>query len=327
MSRIPAALAATLALTAACGGDTPPPIEVAERSVVWRSLAPAPTPRTEVAAAVLGDDRIVVAGGFAAPARTVNVVEIYEPSTDTWTPGPALPVEVNHAMGASLDGRAYIFGGFDAGGAPTTRAFVLEDDAWAELPPMPEPRGAGGAAVADGKIYLVGGVGPAGLAASTLVFDAEGNDWSIAPALLNPREHLGVAAFEDRVYAVGGRTGGLGGNLTDAELFDPQEGSWTAIARAPTARGGIAAAATSNGFVVAPGGEAPEGTFEEAEAYEVAQDRWLALPPMPTPRHGLGVVAIGTIVYALLGGPEPGLEFSGATEAIDLGALPTETPR
>jgi hypothetical protein len=42
------------------------------------------------------------------------------------------------------------------------------------------------------------------------------------------------------------------------------------------------------------------------------------LPDMRTPRHGLGVVAIGTRVYAIAGGPSPGLTVSGANEYVDL---------
>jgi hypothetical protein len=83
---------------------------------------------------------------------------------------------------------------------------------------------------------------------------------------------------------------------------------------------GIAAAATSNRFVLAVGGEA-ETTFDEAEALDVSAERWLALPPLPTARHGLGAAAIATVVYVVAGGTEPGYSFSSANEAIDLGSL------
>jgi Ca2+-binding RTX toxin-like protein len=92
----------------------------------------------------------------------------------------------------------------------------------------------------------------------------------------------------------------------------------------PTARGGLAAAATANGFVVAPGGEelAPGGTtFPEVEAFDVNRQRWISLPSMPSPRHGLGVVGIGQTIYTLAGGPQPALTFSNTVEAIDLTGL------
>jgi hypothetical protein len=310
-------LLASLAALVAC---TTEPTSPAPRAtgLEWESLAPMPTPRTEVAAAAVGD-RVVVAGGFA-PGATVATVEIYDVAADGWTTGPDLPVAVNHAMAASLDGEAYVFGGTDGGGEITDGAFVLHDGAWEALPPMPEPRTAGGAAVANGLIYVVGGVAPEGIAERTLVFDPSAGRWSIAEGLARPREHMGVAAIDDHVYAVGGRAGTLEG-FGDAEVLDPGTGSWSALPELPTPRGGMAATATSNGFVVAAGGEEQGGTFDEVEAFDVGAERWTRLPPMPTARHGVGVVGVGTTVYVIAGGVEPGLSFSGAVEAIDLGAL------
>jgi hypothetical protein len=85
----------------------------------------------------------------------------------------------------------------------------------------------------------------------------------------------------------------------------------------------MAAAGTDNRLVVALGGEEEGGTFEEAEAFDVDVDagRWILLPPLPTPRHGLGAVSDGNTVYAIAGGPQPGLHFSGALEAIDLSSV------
>ena len=51
-------------------------------------------------------------------------------------------------------------------------------------------------------------------------------------------------------------------------------------------------------------------------AYDVARKRWSPLPSLPTPRHGLGVVAHGGRVWAIAGGPEPGLTVSGAVESL-----------
>jgi hypothetical protein len=48
--------------------------------------------------------------------------------------------------------------------------------------------------------------------------------------------------------------------------------------------------------------------------------RWRRLPDMRTPRHGLGVVAAGGRVITFAGGPQPGLFYSDATEALALRA-------
>ena len=47
--------------------------------------------------------------------------------------------------------------------------------------------------------------------------------------------------------------------------------------------------------------------------------RWSRLADLPTPRHGLGVVAFRGRVYALAGGPEPGLHVSSANEYLAVG--------
>ena len=58
------------------------------------------------------------------------------------------------------------------------------------------------------------------------------------------------------------------------------------------------------------GGEATAGTIPAVEAYDPPTRRWSSLPPLEQPRHGLGVAAYDGVLYALLGGPTPGLDVS-----------------
>jgi N-acetylneuraminic acid mutarotase len=284
-------------------------------SAQWKTLSSAPDQRTEVAAAAAGN-KIYIAGGLVPPGRTVPTVEVYDIATDSYSRGPDLPLGVNHAMATAWDGVVYVLGGYaDATGlaAPTNRAFALKGESWEELPPMPEVRAAGGAAAIDGKIYVAGGVGPSGLASTTMVFDIAEASWSTAEGVPTQREHLGVATDGRKLYVVGGRPP----NTDVLEAFDPVAGEWERLPDMPTARGGLAAAGTDDGLIVAAGGEA-DATFPEVEAYNVREDRWVILEDLPTPRHGLGVVAVGNTVYVVAGGPQPGFAFSGANEALDL---------
>ncbi|MDQ4005941.1 MAG: galactose oxidase [Actinomycetota bacterium] len=315
-----AASLALVLLLPACGPGNDAEVPPAPGGAsTWSSLSPMPTPRTEVAAAA-ADGRILVAGGFFEDGTTVGTVEIYDIAADRWSAGPDLPIAVNHAMAAASGDDLYVLGGFTAEGPPTSRAFALRDGRWEELPEMPEARGAGGAAVLDGLVYVVAGVGPEGHATRTLVFDPTAERWTSVAGVSVPRDHLGVASAGGRIYAVGGRTEALVGNLGDSEAYDPTSDAWTALPDLPTPRGGVAAAATADGIVVTLGGEEEGGTFDEAEAYDPGGDRWFTLPPMPTARHGLGAVAVGSTIYAVGGGTEPGLSESGALEAIEVSA-------
>ena len=310
-----------LALVGCTAGSAPSPSPLPTvTGLAWRQLAGVPTPRTEVAAAAAGP-MIHVIGGFTADGATVATVESLDTRVGAWQAGPDLPVAVNHAMAATVDGSVHLFGGYLAGNVPSTAAFRLEPAGWRRLADLPTGLGAGTAVALGSTVYLAGGIATGGaLSDRTLVYDTAEDRWSTVAGLPTPREHLGGAGFGGRVYTVAGRTGGLSGNLTAVEVFDPGTGAWTALPDLPTRRGGLAAAATCNGQVVAVGGEADQ-TFAEAEAYDIATGRWRSLPPLPTPRHGLGVVAIGTELYTLAGGPHPGLHVADSTEAIDLASL------
>ena len=66
----------------------------------WRTGAPLPLPRTEVAAARVGSE-IVVLGGFLASGSATAQVDAYAPRTNRWRRLPDYPVPVHHAMAAS----------------------------------------------------------------------------------------------------------------------------------------------------------------------------------------------------------------------------------
>jgi hypothetical protein len=45
---------------------------------------------------------------------------------------------------------------------------------------------------------------------------------------------------------------------------------------------------------------------------------WLRSPDLPHPRHGLGVAAADGFLYAIGGGPQPGLTVSDANDELCL---------
>ena len=104
----------------------------------WRALAAVPSERTEVAAAAVGD-RIWVLGGYGPDGATLATAEVYDTGADSWTRGPDLPVAVNHAMAATLDGVLYIAGGNDGDG-PSTQLARLDSERWRTLAPLPRAR-------------------------------------------------------------------------------------------------------------------------------------------------------------------------------------------
>ena len=280
----------------------------------WEKRASMPLPRTEVSAAVVGSE-IVVLGGFTIDGGASRRVDAYSPARDVWRRLPDLPIGVHHAMAVGVAGKPYVLGGYTVSGTTLRAAFVLEKGAWRALPRMPFPRAAAGAGVAGGKIVVAGGIGESRrLARNALSFDLRTRRWSVVPGP-TPREHLGVTAFRGVVYAVGGRTAGLDTNLLNFESFRPGDRGWRRLQPVPDPRGGTGAAALA-GRVISVGGEEPDGTIEEVLEYGIAERRWVRLADLPTPRHGVGVAALGGRVYVIGGGPEPGLTVSSANESL-----------
>jgi hypothetical protein len=284
----------------------------------WETRAPLPVPRTEVAAATVGQE-IAVVGGFNLDRSASRRADAYSPGRDRWRRLPDLPVGVHHGMAAGSRGRLYVLGGYSGTGAPLRSAWVLERGRWRALPRMPFARAAAGAGIARGKIVVAGGVTLGGrLARNALAFDLATRRWSLVPGP-TPREHLGVTALAGTVYAVGGRTSGLDTNLLHFESYRPGERRWSRLQPVPDSRGGTGAAALP-GVVVSAGGEEPAGTIAEVLAYRVAERRWMRLDDLPTPRHGVGMAALGGRVFVIGGGPEPGLTVTSANEALRVDA-------
>src|SRR5215208_4744774 len=280
-------------------------------SAAWKTRAPLPLARSEVAAAALGT-QVAVVGGFVADGSSSATVDLYRTKTDTWTRAPDLPAPVNHSTAAVVGGRLVVAGGY---GAPRS-AWVLASGRWRALPRLRAGRGAAGAAVLGGRLYLVGGVGDRGLARNGLEFDLRRRRWRLV-AGPTPREHLAVVAAQGRLYALGGRTAGYDTNLATVESWRPGERRWRREPSLPEPRGGTGAAAIG-ARIVSVGGEAPEGTIRSAYVLDTRSRTWSRNADLPRPRHGLGVAAADATVYAVGGGRQPGLYVSDATDALCL---------
>ncbi len=279
----------------------------------WEQRAPVPLARTEVAAATVGRE-IVVLGGFTLDGGASNRADAYDPARNRWRRLPNLPEGLHHGMVVGAQGRAYVLGGYTVRGVPRRGVHVLRGGKWRPLPRMPYSRAAAGAGFAGGKIVVAGGVTNGGLAQKALSFDVRTRRWKTVPGP-TPREHLGVTALGGVVYAVAGRKAGYDTNLLDFESYKPGDRSWRRLPPVPDPRGGTGATGLL-GQIVSVGGEEPQGTIKEVLAYRVSTRRWSQLDDLPTPRHGVGVAAFGGRVYVIAGGTEPGLTVSTANEVL-----------
>lgn len=305
-----------------CGdrlGTATTPIPRAEPGT-WVTLSDMPRPRSEFAAAVIGD-WIYVAGGFGGSSH----LDCFHPATNTWAIGPDLPAGVHHPGVASLDGVLYVAGGYTDEHLETDAlwAYDPQSGAWDARASMPTARGALGLSAFGGKLYAIGGAtghlgGP--VTGVVEIYDPEIDAWASGTDMPTPREHLAAAADDNRIYTIGGRANGdesdhLGSAV---EAYDPMTDSWEALPPMPTPRSGFSGVVISDQLVVL-GGERGTTTLDTVEAYDIAEETWHELPPMPTARHGVAVAAIDNTMYAIAGSTLGGrVENTGRIEAFTL---------
>ena len=121
----------------------------------WQTLAPMPTARQELSAAVL-NGKIYAIAGYDENGASTATVEVYNPATDSWGTAHPIPMANNHNNAAVAAGKLYSFGGL------SNQAFVYDpaSDNWSTVAPMHFIHG-GTAAVGvfNEKIYVAGGTG------------------------------------------------------------------------------------------------------------------------------------------------------------------------
>jgi N-acetylneuraminic acid mutarotase len=286
----------------------------------WTTLPPAPHSRGEVSAALVGSS-IYVVGGFDTGGHTTGLVERLNLRSGHWSTSRPLPQPLNHMNAIGYGGSLYVVGGYSqpgdtsAGAVPNFWRFDPATGHWTAMPAAPLPRAAAGAAVLGHRLYVAGGRSDTETTISTLaIFDFDTGKWALGPPLHHAREHVAGVAADGAVWILGGRAVGLG-NFADVERYRPGAPSWQRLAAMPVARSGFQAV-DAGGKIVVVGGEGPAGTIGEVDELNPATGRWSRLADLPTARHGLGLVADGRFVFAIEGGPQPGLTTSSVVQLL-----------
>lgn len=134
----------------------------------WEGRKPMAVPRNHAFAGAVNGKIYVIGGrtghGFIMSATNTDVVEEYDPATDTWSaPKERMPTP-RSGGGWGTDGRRI----YVAGGEVTTKqlvgafraveAYDPATNSWATLPPMPLPRHGVAGAVIGERLYLASGM-------------------------------------------------------------------------------------------------------------------------------------------------------------------------
>lgn len=294
----------------------------------WVTKTPMPHARDFFAVAASGGRAYVVGGevsgtGIPGSGSSSSLVEIYDPSTDSWSSGTSLPTARTAPVAATVNGVIYVIGGLAANALSTVEAFDPASQQWATLASMPTARYAAAAAVINNQICVFGGLGPSGAAVLAVLsnaecFDPVSNTWSIKPAMPTKRWGLGADTLGGFAYTTGGFFGGQ--HLTTVERFDLANQAWSTVSpmltgrdnAAVTAAGGLLFAIGGGKDTLIPG--ANDDVIPDVESFNPSAGTWTAKTPMPIALTRLGAVTIGAAIYVF--GSSDTLQYTPANDIL-----------
>jgi DNA-binding CsgD family transcriptional regulator/N-acetylneuraminic acid mutarotase len=268
----------------------------------WETMAPLPTARSRLAAVYDGGQIYTIGGD--TPDGVTGVVEVYNPSANSWRSGAVKPTAVHNAGAAVIAGRIYVPGGYSAEGGVIADLEIYdpEGDSWAQGASMPEGLCAYAIAVIENKLYVFGGWDGATYVDSTYEYDPSSDTWTEKTPMPSARGFSAGGVVQDRVYVVGGYDGQQ--ELDVVERYDPSAeaaGSpWVELAPMNVPRGGLGVATIAGSLYAIGGGW--NGYLAFNERYDPRSNEWSTVEsPVFGEWRNLAVVASETRVYALGG--------------------------
>ncbi len=141
-------------------------LDLSKKRAKWTNAAPMPSPRNQFGTVTFNGKIYAIAGQFHHDSGQLDQprVDIYDPKTDSWSKGPALPHGHSHAEGGTFvhGGRIFVIGGHATpeGGRKRIDADILAlapGGQWKVVGKLPMPLSSPAAAIIGGKLFVAGG--------------------------------------------------------------------------------------------------------------------------------------------------------------------------
>lgn len=244
--------------------------------------------------------KLYVMGGFNAAGASLDTVYVFDGTA--WSSGPRLPLPLDHASAATLDGRLYIAGGH-SNGRDSARLFRLDGDHWTALASMHFARGGHALVAAQGRLYALGGNTASANVAPVEAYDPQSEAWTVVSSLPVPRNHVAGFVLGTRVCVAGGRAP----TTARVDCLDGVADTWSRLSDLPHATSGGGAITFLGGGVVVAGGQNATETAIVDQLTRYGGSAWTSPEAMLVPRHGFELAVYDGRAWACGGGLAPGL--------------------
>lgn len=226
--------------------------------------------------AVTYHNKIYVVGAYTGlfPFEdNVTTILIYDPATDSWQTGAAIPRARGSSGVVVYEDKIYVVGGVIGGHGPhatTVNWFDVYDlttNQWETLPDAPNPRDHFNAAVIGTKLYAAGGriTGSDNFAQNVIqavdVYDFETASWSVLPnGLPTPRGGSMTAVLNNELVVIGGE--GFNQAWAETEAYNPDTLQWRQLGGLQQARHASQVINCNDNLYIAGGSGAQGGAPE-----------------------------------------------------------------
>lgn len=253
----------------------------------------------------------LLSSGNPFPTSSSNAQQFFR-MISRWGTRASL-IESNSEMAvAELNGKIYVMGGYPASRVTvkTVQVYDPASNAWHLTTPLPIALNHQMPAVANGKIYVIGGQtddGSTSFTNTVLEFNPVTTNWTFKAPMPTARSAGAAAVIGDLIYVAGGRPP----RGQDFAVYNATSNTWQTLTSMPTGRNHIAACAIE-GKVFVVGGRLGAG-FTSAmtnilEVFDPALGTWSMRAPMPTVRGGINGIAVDGCFF-VFGGEGPGGVF------------------
>ena len=257
-------------------------------------------------ATVLGNGKVLVAGGADATGKPLATAELFDPAAGTFSATSSMgTARANHTATLLKTGKVLVTGGTDGvGELATAELYDPATGKFTSTGSMGTARISHTATLLNSnKVLILTGTDANGNPLSSAeLYDPAAGTFSSTGGLSTAREACAIALLNTgKVLVTGGGTGTSVSPLASSELYDPATGTFSATGSMASSRVHATATLLGTGKVlVAGGGGASGNAVAIAELYDPAAGTFAATGTMVNARanHTATVLNGGTVLLA-----------------------------
>ena len=185
--------------------------------------------RQGVASTVL-NGKLYAIGGIG-----LSSVEIFDPSTESWTAGVALPSEVRYGTAITIDRMIYLIGGRNLTDQDISQVLCFDPSSnqWQVKASMSKARHAAKLVWFDNRIWAIGGHD--GIESNKVEsYDPLTDSWQTEASLKTARNWATAWVTNGSIYSGGGNNGSS--DLSSIEIYNPTTKIWSNVGILPEVR-------------------------------------------------------------------------------------------